>query len=377
MDWTLDIDPVVDIDLIGDLKPIEVLYEFDGPRLFSAHSPLGELLCFLADDDGTLRRFIAAPTNADMLAKLKEGVRAVREVLDQPWVWFVDVDNNDQPQTAWRGVLRDAPADVLPEPGVRLWPHLEPIFAVRAIGDGLSEGGVPMSVIRQVVDGATTSLKKIVNIVFEDAKKVGRKIKTIRQFYDLQTIFAYNSFEAAFRMPADPSGSLIGLADESKAAVDEISEKLEQALCWAVDESSKDPGEAGLSLELLESLEKLIPPKNGIIKCIEVRGRMFRESTTPYRLTRDTSTKVRDALRLARASQEKIIKIIGRPGEFDKDNLSFTLRETSDGKEHLCRFVPEFYDELYEAFDRDQQVTIIGRETIKTGEIDVLLVSPA
>lgn len=374
MNWDIDTNPA-DIAIIGDLKPVEIFYEFDGPRIFSAHAPLGDVLCYLADDDGDLRRFIAAPTNADILSKLKDGVRPVREALDQPWVWFVDVDNDDQPRKAWRGALSDAPADTLPERGTMLWPHLEPIFALRAIGEGLSEGCVPMSVIRQVIDGATTSLKKITNVVFDDAKKAGRKAKTIRQFYDLPTLgFAYNSFEAAFRMPVDQPASLAGLADESTTAVEEIAQKLRQALCWATETRSEGT-EEGLPLALLEALEKLVPPRTGIIKCIEVRGRMFRDMATPYRLTQAASTKVRDALDSARASQEQIITVSGRPREFDKDNLSFTLRETDDDKDHQCRFTPELYDELYEAFDSDRRVTIVGRETLKTGEIEVLLVS--
>ena len=374
MNWDLETKPV-DIAMIGDLAPVEILYEFDGPRIFSAHSPLGDLLCFLADDDGELRRFIAAPTNGDMLAKLKDGVRSLRDALDQPWVWFVDVDNDDQPRGVWRGTLSDAPPDSLPEPGTMLRADLEPIFALRAIGEGLGEGSVPMSVGRQVMDGATTSLKKIVNVVFEDARRAGRKVKTIRQFYDLPTLgFAYNSFEAAFRMPTDQSASLTGLADESTAAVQEIARKLKQALCWAT-ETHADGTEEGLPLALLEALERLVPPKTGIIHCIEVRGRMFCDVATPYRLTRDASHKVRKALSIARESQEQLITISGRPGEFDKDNLSCTLRETDDDKDHQCRFTPELYDELYEAFDSDRQVTIVGRETLKTGEIEVLIVS--
>ena len=201
MDWEIKSNSV-EIVNIGDLKPTEVLYEYDGPRIFSAQSPLGELLCFLADDDGETLRFIAAPTNTDILDKLKGGIRQLRDALDQPWVWVLDVGYDGNQKAARRGVLADAPTDVLPQKGVMLWPHLEPIFALRAIGDDLSEGNVPMSVIRQVIDGATTSLKKIANSIFEDAKRQGRKANSIRQFYDLPAVgFAYNSYEVAFRLP--------------------------------------------------------------------------------------------------------------------------------------------------------------------------------
>ncbi|MBK5966179.1 hypothetical protein CCR95_19355 [Thiocystis minor] len=374
MDWELNTNPVDVVD-VGNLVPSEVLYEFDGPRIFSAQSPLGDLLCFLADDDGAVLRFIAAPTNPDILAKLKDGIRSVRDAIDQPWVWFVDLGYDGQPRAAWRGTLSDVPADALPEKGVMLWPHLEPFFALRAIGDGLSEGQVPMSVVRQVIEGATTALKKVANAVFDDAKLSGRKAKTIRQFYDLPTLgFAYNSFEAAFRLPEGQQAPLTGMVDETATALGEIAQKLEQALNWAIEISPDEMVDA-LPIELLEALEKLVPPKSGLVKCIEVRGRMFPNAGVPYRLTRDASTRVRQALREVRASQETITTVSGLVREFDKDNFSFTLRETDDGKDHLCRFPSEFYDELYEAFDRDERVTVGGREALKTGEIDVSLAS--
>ena len=154
MDWTIK-SPIADVANFGSLDQVEVLYEYDGPRIFTARSAMGELLCFLADDDGTTLRYIAAPTNHDLLEKLKTGTRALRDVLDQPWVWFVDVGYDGVPITAWQGTLADAPTDALPHDDVMLWPHLEPIFALRAVGDGLAEGSVPMSVLRQIIDGAS------------------------------------------------------------------------------------------------------------------------------------------------------------------------------------------------------------------------------
>lgn len=372
MDWENKSDSV-DVAIFGDFTPNEILYEFDGPRIFSVKSSLGMLLCFLADDDGEFLRFIAAPTNDDILAKLQSGIRPLRDALDQPWIWFVDCGYDGVPKTAWRGTLSDAPADTLPDKGVMLWPHLEPIFALRAIGEGLREGSIPMSVIRQVIDGATMSLKKIANSVFEEAKGQGRKANTIRQFYDLPAIgFAYNSFEVALRLPDVKQGSLlIEDSDESDAAFNKMGQKLEKALDWAIDaKDSESP-----SIEMLEALEKLIPPRSGIVKSIEIRGRIFSGARNRYELTRDSSAFVRKALVMARSSQERISTVTGSVREFDKDDFSFTLRDTTDGKDHVCIFQPEFYDDLFDVFNTDESITISGRENLKTNKIDVSLVS--
>jgi hypothetical protein len=149
--------------------------------------------------------------------------------------------------------------------------------------------------------------------------------------------------------------------------------KLESALNWAID---PNPDEATpVAIELLEALEKLVPPKSGIVKSVEVRGRIFSDPLIRFPLNRESSTHVRKALGTARASQEKITTVSGLVREFDKDDLSFTLRETSDGKDHVCRFQVEYYDELFEIFNTDARVMISGMENIKTHEIDVSLVS--
>jgi len=374
MDWEPEV-LKLDAAALGRLEPVEVLYEYDGPRIFTAHSRLGELLCFLADDDGRTLRYIAAPTNPAILEKLKNGQRSLRDALDQPWVWLVDLGYDGTSVATWQGTLADVPSDALPQQGVMLWPHLEPILALRAVGEGLSEGNVPMSVIRQVIDGATTALKKIANLTFEEARNRGRKTSSIQQLYDLPVVgIAYNSFEVAFRLPSGRADMLemAGMPDEATVAFEAIGKQLETALNWAArPQEAAEP----LPIELLEALERLVPPQTGVVKSFELRGRMFADANARFTLTREASRGVRQALTKARGAQERISKVAGLVREFDKDSLSFTLRETDDGKDHVCRFAPELFDDLLEVFNTDQRVTISGRENLKTGEIDVSLVS--
>lgn len=376
MDWTVTAQQF-DVASFQGISQGEVLYDFDGPRIFTAHSAMGELLFYLADEKDGVCRYIVAPTNASIIDLLKSGVRSVRDALNQPWVWFLDTQYDGNPVAAWKGTLADAPADALPLSGVMLWPHLEPIFVLRAIGEGLGEGTVPASVIRQVVDGATTALKKIAGQVFQAAGAQGRKANVIRQFYDLPMQgVAYNSFEIAFRLP-DRKQLNLG-ADEAPEELgsefDEIGKQLEQALSWAINAKSEEDNEP-LDINLLEALEKLVPPQTGIVKSVELRGRIFHAGLTRYQLTRETSKRVRRALGKARVSQERITIVSGLVREFDKDDLSFTLRETDDSKDHVCRFPQEFFDDVLEVFNTDQRVTISGRENIKNGGIDVSLVS--
>lgn len=377
MDWHIDASEC-NVSPFGRPEPSEILYDFDGPRIFTAASALGELLYFLAHEDSQAMRFIVVPTNEQVIRRLKSGVLSVRDALNQPWLWVLDTSLDMTPQKSWRCSLADIPSDVLPKAGVMLWPHLEPVFALRAIGDGLSEGNVPVSVIRQVIDGATTALMKISNRVFSRSGMPGRKANGIRQFYDLPAQgFAYNSFEISFKLPDAKQLTLNDgkpLEDLSKE-FEEIGNQLQRSIQWALEVDQAQAESDDLELDLLEALEKLVPRQAGIVESVEIRGRIFNNAQQRYLLTRDTSKRVGNALRKARFTQERICQISGLIPEMDKDNFTFTLRDTSDGREHSCSFPPELIDEVLLAFNTDKRVTVSGRETLGNGNIEVSLLA--
>ena len=131
MDWTVAAQSV-DIEAFRDIEPSEILYEFDGPRIFTANNAFGELLFYLADEQDGICRYIAAPTNSRIITKLKQGIFSVLQALDQPWIWVLDAQYDGTPVNVWKGTIADIPADALPQPGVMLWPTLEPFLHLPA-----------------------------------------------------------------------------------------------------------------------------------------------------------------------------------------------------------------------------------------------------
>ena len=123
MDWHIETSEF-DVNAFSRPQPLEVLYDFDGPRIFTATSSLGELLYYLAQEDSQTLRFIVAPTNDQVVQRLKTGVVSVRDALSQPWLWVLDTDLGMVPQKSWGCKLADIPSGVLPMPGVMLWAHL-------------------------------------------------------------------------------------------------------------------------------------------------------------------------------------------------------------------------------------------------------------
>lgn len=113
----------------GMLDPEEVLYEFDGPKLYVARQDCKPVLVYeSATDDATqTARLIVAPTNDRVLAKLKQGDISIFEALDQPWLYAVDQSYDGQVIRAWflSYGIESVPTNARPRPQTRLWPHLE------------------------------------------------------------------------------------------------------------------------------------------------------------------------------------------------------------------------------------------------------------
>ncbi len=116
----------VDVERFEPFQPTEILDHYDGPRIFTFTNRSQERhLAFWCDEDGALQRYLVVPCGDVVKDKLTSGRISMREALDQPWLWVVDVEHTGRLSGAWRSTLKRLPQDVLPEPGTMLWPTLE------------------------------------------------------------------------------------------------------------------------------------------------------------------------------------------------------------------------------------------------------------
>lgn len=114
MDWGI-CSPSFDVETFGRLEVVEELVYYDWPHVFTAKSEIGSLLWFLADYDDKMLRYIVVPTDPDTMEKLKNGSMPLLQALDQPSVWLVDVDCDENPVSAWKVTLDDVPSEMLPD----------------------------------------------------------------------------------------------------------------------------------------------------------------------------------------------------------------------------------------------------------------------
>ncbi len=113
----------VPIERFQPFEPAEVLYEFDGPRIFTLQDADGELnLVYWSDENDKVERYVVVPTNAKIIAALKTGSVSVFDALNQPRCWLCDA-NHQGNLTACQRVEFDAiPRDSLPAIGTMLLP---------------------------------------------------------------------------------------------------------------------------------------------------------------------------------------------------------------------------------------------------------------
>lgn len=117
----------LDIGLFQPFKPEEVLYDFDGPRTFTHRDRDGQLcLAHWCDEDQEVTRFLVVPVTEQLVKKLKEGESTLRDALNQPRLWALDLAHSGELREAWIVKLIDLPQEVLPHPGTMLLPSLEP-----------------------------------------------------------------------------------------------------------------------------------------------------------------------------------------------------------------------------------------------------------
>jgi hypothetical protein len=109
-----------------DITPVNVLYEFDGPRIFTCRDNAGELLlAYQCGAEGPASRFGVVPFTPALERRMVDGEITVRESLDQPRTWLIDVNADWEITAAWQVRMEDIAPSCLPRAGAMLLPSLQ------------------------------------------------------------------------------------------------------------------------------------------------------------------------------------------------------------------------------------------------------------
>ncbi|WP_248919502.1 hypothetical protein [Pseudomonas entomophila] len=349
--------PAISTQPFEDLQIAEVLYEFDGPKIFTTLDQDGFLRFWYEskeDRDDKLIRYLVTPSSALLIQQLKCGHKSVHDLLKQSWLWAVDLRYDMSPSRAWHlESLDEVPAKFKPEPHATLCPEHMPLLSYRLIGQGLKEGSVPASVIARAVNSPANALKKILETITQSIAQ-GRPEESFRKSYDLPaTRFAYNSFEVSF---STPSPEQLDLQVPGISTYTQSAQVLENGLRWLVDQSGGEP-----ELSVLEALKDLTPPTHGQVESAELRGQLISNNHV-FRLTRAHRKLISETLARHQTSRHQLMKTSGKIRELDKDNLTFILRSRPDAETELkCAFSDTLYDDVVEHFASEVSISVTGR----------------
>ncbi len=82
-------------------QPAQVLYEFDGPRIFTCRDDDGALfLAYQCCEDADEYRLVVVPCSDELLERLTQGELTVLDALNQPDCWLFSLNHDGEPSKA-------------------------------------------------------------------------------------------------------------------------------------------------------------------------------------------------------------------------------------------------------------------------------------
>jgi hypothetical protein len=354
----------IPIGLIPERLSVErVLYEAEVPVLFLTRTLQGQLLlAYVAEENSAGTFTVLAPISAKTLISLEVGATSVRDALTATCGWLHL--NNGSKTGTWSIDFDQFPKEYLPLPGTPLLPEHEPVLRTRAVGEKIVLGQMPASVVSFVADATKKAIKTLLDFVLANPSE-GRPREEHRALYDLPVqSFSFASFELSF---GPPDEGIFPLEQIQQAA-----KKLQRGLAWASSDS-RDALEADSDEEreaILRATLFLTPPSAGPIREMQVSGTWIPSQKVV--LTRQSRKRIRKELK--QVDSEQIVKYEGRIGEVDVDNLSFILRDISDGIDRRGLFAEDLVEEMIVLLSDSERVAVAGFE--RQGRLNITAVAP-
>lgn len=341
----------------------EILYEYDGPRIFTVSSDGGHFLFYLSGSRASGARYIVAPCNQNIVDELRVGAQTVLEALDRGVVWVVDAGWDGAIRDVWRTVLARIPGKSLPKAGTMLLPGLQPALTLRYTGPAFEPGALKAGVLQATIQRAIDGFRQL-----------GGREPVIQR---LQV----GSLELDFAAP-EPSDTPSGLFHAEVAAGHRQS-AFEDSLDML---DYNDGNLERLPKKHLRILNDLALPELSGLSRVEIGGRIF-DRQKKFFIDEKKSQRIRDAIsyhddhnmRIAAASPPALRpeKVSGQIRRFDKDNLIFYLRRFGKSRSTKCSFNASLLNEALYLFAQDASVEVSGFSDGKTILVDSIRAIPS
>ena len=363
----------------GDVVPLDVLLDFEGPRIFSFRNPDDELLlAYQIGETDDEYRYLIVQANEDLISDLRDGHLSILQAIDQPRAWVLDISTEWRPVRAWsEGGLVSLPQTVLPSPGVTLRNKSAPLFSVRAIGRDLKQSAVPASVVTRVVTNSTRALRRLIGYAKNELGQLPSGGKVWDYLSDPPVAFRFASFEVSFQSP--PEDRAVLFRGEDTSVLPTLGALLTSGLTWATSKDLLAPGVPGRSEDerelLLQCLMDLTPPTTGKVDRVEIGGTLVGGGSNPITLTREARRIVIETLgRLTAPPKQQRVSVAGTVAYVDWIDRKMRVVDDFD-KEHFFFFGDDLFEDANEAHQNRYRVQVSAVED-RRGNLTALELSP-
>ncbi|MBL8813204.1 MAG: MarR family transcriptional regulator [Planctomycetaceae bacterium] len=175
-----------DKTLFGAFEPKDVLIWLDGPRTFTLLDQDGMLcLAHWLQEVGELWQYVVVPVNESILRELNNGDLSLRDALNQPRVYLVNVNADFAVEIVYLTSWEDLPQAALPTPGTMIRRDLELYFRItsdeKAAATGLTVN--EQQILDYMKDGQGHTLNDITTIVVNATLRssIGRVLASLRE----------------------------------------------------------------------------------------------------------------------------------------------------------------------------------------------------
>ncbi|MCJ8519071.1 hypothetical protein ABID21_002223 [Pseudorhizobium tarimense] len=168
--WTPDKQPL-DISVAGPIVIDQVLYEFDGPMIFTAAFGMFRVLFSRIDESEETELYAVGTVSDEVISAIRKGEMSVRGgVMSEP-CFIIELDGL-RLERCWDVHPDDMPADLLPDHGRSIIPgaasvpdtieQVNSYFSVRFSGDRLSRKSMLFSTFRNLVDRVYDASRRLI-----------------------------------------------------------------------------------------------------------------------------------------------------------------------------------------------------------------------
>lgn len=160
--------------ILDSLRPVETLYFYDEPLLFTAKTKASfPVLCYKIDEEDGISQYVVTQTSPTLVAKIKDGQISLRSALQQPWCWITTCSEDYVVTRAVGMSGQEIPGSLLPDSGIGLahehgiiadakaLADRAPFLSIKFNSEAFKSGTIPIGTFKNILSEVYDSIGQL------------------------------------------------------------------------------------------------------------------------------------------------------------------------------------------------------------------------